>query len=102
MGGSSLCLELDAAVFLTENKKGLIALMERETPPARASAAFKSMTKWLSGFDVISQFLEANKKPLIKLVDRESAGVVRSSLQFKGATNWLGYFGKKWYFAYLF
>lgn len=94
---------LDASVFLAENKNGLLKMMDREAAgSARAAPVFKATTSWLKGYDAITPFIKANKKGLLKVLDRETGGAARLTTQYKGTTRWIKYFGKKWYFAYLF
>ena len=42
---------IPASIFISDNKKGLLTVMEREAAgAARNSVAFKKTTKWLSFF----------------------------------------------------
>ena len=94
---------LPASVFVADNKKALLKLMERESAgSAAASAQYKMISKWVGGHNAIKVFLSANRKELLKLVNREAAGAARQAPEFKRTTRWMEYFGKKWYFAYLF
>ena len=94
---------IPASIFITENKKRLVGLMDREAAgAARNSPALKSMKKWVKGYDATAAFVKANKKGLLALMDREGAGAYRYSTSFKKTTSWVSYFGNKWYFAYLF
>ena len=94
---------IPASIFISDNKKGLLTVMEREAAgAARNSVAFKSMTKWVKGYDATAAFVKGNKKGLLALMDREAAGAARNSVAFKKTTKWLSFFGNKWYFAYLF
>ena len=94
---------LAAAVFVTENKKGLLKLIDREMPPViRSSPAFQSVSKWLGKYDAVSAFVKLNRKGLAKLVDHEAAGISAKSVKVTSSKSWLTYFGKKWYTLYLF
>ena len=89
--------------FLSKNKNGLVALMEREAAgAARQSAQLKRTTTWLQRYDVTSAFLKENRSGLLALVDREAAGAARSAPATRSVTSWVKYHGLKWYFAYLF
>ena len=78
-------------------------LCDREAAgAASSSAAFKSITGWLTKYNGTKLFVLQNRAGLRSLMDREAAGAARSSPAFKDMTSWLKFYGTKWYFAWLF
>ena len=93
---------LQAGIFVSENRKALKGVMDREAAgKAKSSSAFIATAKWLEGYDCVSIFVKTNKKALSKVMAAEAAGAASTTPTFKSMTRWLKYYGNKWYLLYL-
>ena len=56
-------------MFLTENKKQLLQVMQKEAAGTMSSSPqFKAIAKWLTSYNAISVFVKTNRKALLTVI----------------------------------